>query len=343
MDDRRDGKTLECNSLIHSLYKAFQEQEDCDITFYVKDEDIQAHKFILNLRSDVLKTMINNKLSYENDKIVIKDPEVEAEDFRQFLQYLYTDDCEISESNVKVLLHLGHMYAVPALLEKCAAFIQKNLNADDVFNYAKIGLLYSDDCSLLKKCMEYLKENDVFNNYNALYRAKVSAELVKKIVEECERSDSLTEDRLFKAVFNWAEFECKQKELEENSANYKAVIADIISFIKFEDLKAITLATTVSDNELLPEIEIFQYLRKAVIAESNAVPRLANNKESKFKNNNNRRNKWRNNRERYEPNQNEYREYRHSPENNDWYGQARNAERQNFDWDVDVHNVEGHW
>uniref|UniRef100_A0AC34FDK8 BTB domain-containing protein n=1 Tax=Panagrolaimus sp. ES5 TaxID=591445 RepID=A0AC34FDK8_9BILA len=288
---------MDGTSLIQSLYKAFKEQADCDITFIVKDEDIKAHKFMISLRSEVLKTMLNNKLSYENDKIVIKDPEVEAEDFRQFLQYLYTDNCEISESIVKVLLHLGHMYVVPSLLESCTSYIQMSLQNDNIFAYAELGLLYGDDCKLMKNCLEYLSENDVLVRKNVLYDAKASLELVKKIVGECERTNSVTEDHLFKAIFKWAQFECVQRALDKNASNLKAVITDILPLIKFDKLKSITLATTISDNKLLPETEIFQYLRKAVITESNAEFGTEFFFGNKRKHNNNNRKPWQYNRD----------------------------------------------
>ena len=107
------------------------------------------------------------------------------------------------------------MYDVRLLLEKCVEFVKENFTPENILEFAELGLIYSDTCSLYQRCLEslprYLKLNDL------CYRAdenspKVtwcSPELVLKIAQEfeslpggdfLERSPAMSEDLFFKKV-----------------------------------------------------------------------------------------------------------------------------------------------
>ena len=56
--------------------------------------------------------MIENPFSYLDGKLLVTDPEVTFEDFKAFLKFLYTDECEIDAINLKTMLHLGNRFTV---------------------------------------------------------------------------------------------------------------------------------------------------------------------------------------------------------------------------------------
>ena len=51
--------------------------------------------------------MIKGPMAPEDQRHFINDPKIGYEDFKNFIKFLYTDECEITEENVENLLHLG--------------------------------------------------------------------------------------------------------------------------------------------------------------------------------------------------------------------------------------------
>uniref|UniRef100_A0A914XWW3 BTB domain-containing protein n=1 Tax=Panagrolaimus superbus TaxID=310955 RepID=A0A914XWW3_9BILA len=261
-------ETLNTLPLTEALHQLLDQKLDCDVTFYIGGEDIQAHKFMLNFRCPGLYTMIHNKLAFKNGKVIIDDPEVLPAEFRTFLEYLYTDTCRITDANVKTLLHLGDMYDVPNLLEYCTEYLERRFSAASIINSAQLGILYSERCSLLAKCLQYISHTSYLNRYSASFHWKLaSPELVLKVAQECKRWNGFTEDVLFKAIIEWAKQECVRKKFDINAKNMNTVLSQIILHIKFQDLKPLTLATTVTDYKLLTNEKMLECLRKAVIEE----------------------------------------------------------------------------
>uniref|UniRef100_A0AC34GDC3 BTB domain-containing protein n=1 Tax=Panagrolaimus sp. ES5 TaxID=591445 RepID=A0AC34GDC3_9BILA len=234
--------------LTEALHQLLDQKLDCDVTFHIDGEDIQAHKFMLNFRCPGLYVMIHNELSYKDGKVIIDDPNVLPAEFRTFLEYLYTDTCRITDANVKTLLHLGDMYDVPNLLEFCTEYLVRRFSAASIMNSAQLGILYSERCSLLAKCLQYISNTSYLNRYSASFHWKLaSPELVLKVAQECKRWNGFTEDVLFKAIIEWAKQECIRNKLDVNATNMNTILLQIIPHIKFHELKPLTLATTVTE------------------------------------------------------------------------------------------------
>uniref|UniRef100_A0A914QPN7 BTB domain-containing protein n=1 Tax=Panagrolaimus davidi TaxID=227884 RepID=A0A914QPN7_9BILA len=252
--------------LTTALQQLFDQKLDWDVTFHIGGEDIQAHTFMLKFRSPGLKAMINNELSYENGKIIITDPNLTAADFQTFLEFLYTDACKVTDGNVKTLLRLGDMYDVPTLLEYCTNFLEKKFCDAKIISIAELGVLYSERCSLLTKCLHYLSHKCYLNRYStSFYWKEASPELVQKVTQGCKRSGQFTEEVLFKAIIEWSKQECTRNKCDINAENIQIILSQIIPHIKFQDLKPLTLATTASEFKLLPEDNMLDVLRKSVI------------------------------------------------------------------------------
>ena len=72
---------LECNHYM------FEHQIHCDVHFRVGEaaQLIGAHRYVLESRSDVFTVMFHGPLA---EKDVVEVPEVEPEDFKEFLRYV---------------------------------------------------------------------------------------------------------------------------------------------------------------------------------------------------------------------------------------------------------------
>uniref|UniRef100_A0A914PJJ5 BTB domain-containing protein n=1 Tax=Panagrolaimus davidi TaxID=227884 RepID=A0A914PJJ5_9BILA len=256
------NKTKSVNETLKFL---FESKKNTDVTFVIHGRELEAHKLVVTSRSSVLEAMIYNDLAPKNGKHLIGDPKITFEDFENFLQFLYTDKCEMTAENIENLLHLSIFYDVEFLTQKCVKLIKSSLNFENIMKFSEIGILYSDSCNLLDICIsklpEYIK-NISFNFRENNIEKWISPELALKIVEKCPRNKNDTENQIFKKVYEWAtKITDEQNVLTEN---VKMILEPFLPFIKFEDLEPITLATIVKDDNLLDPEHFSDIICKAV-------------------------------------------------------------------------------
>uniref|UniRef100_A0A914QXF7 BTB domain-containing protein n=1 Tax=Panagrolaimus davidi TaxID=227884 RepID=A0A914QXF7_9BILA len=94
-------------SLKETFDSFFKTKKNTDVTFVIHGKELEAHKLIVTSRSPVLEAMVYNDLAPKNGKHLIGDPKITFEDFENFLQFLYTDKCEMTAENIENLLHLS--------------------------------------------------------------------------------------------------------------------------------------------------------------------------------------------------------------------------------------------
>lgn len=64
-----------------------------DVKFYVGNQKlIEAHKFLLGLRSPVFKLMFWSSSRFTCESDIIKIPDIEPSAFENILRYIYTDE-----------------------------------------------------------------------------------------------------------------------------------------------------------------------------------------------------------------------------------------------------------
>uniref|UniRef100_A0A914P9B3 BTB domain-containing protein n=1 Tax=Panagrolaimus davidi TaxID=227884 RepID=A0A914P9B3_9BILA len=284
-------------TLSDEIGQLFISQDDCDITFIVQDENIFAHSLIVSCRSPVLKAMIKGPMTAKNNNcFAITDPDLKIEDFKNFLQFLYTDFCEINDGNCQMMLRLGDMYDVPQLLEKCAEFCKTRFTFLNILSYSELGLQYADTCSLLEKCLQAIPkllfpfqkqymvygltigdDCETLSIYNGSKNVLIKPELVKIIAEKCERTVEFNEEVLFEKILKWAEENCKENKKKVTPENLKFYMEEIIPYILFENLSTLTLATKVFNNNLLPEGVLLNFICQSVVEATpengNSIPR----------------------------------------------------------------------
>uniref|UniRef100_A0AC34GJ41 BTB domain-containing protein n=2 Tax=Panagrolaimus sp. ES5 TaxID=591445 RepID=A0AC34GJ41_9BILA len=108
-------------STVKELYRNLYEDKDdnADVTFLVHGEELKAHKIIVSGRSEMLKAMLNFPAPPVDPRYPVNDEVIQANDFKQFLKFLYLDECDVNYTNIGALLHISEMYLVPLLKAKC--------------------------------------------------------------------------------------------------------------------------------------------------------------------------------------------------------------------------------
>lgn len=169
---------------------------DVHFTFSGKSESIPAHKCHLVVVSNVFNVMFNGSWK-EKDDVDIVDASPAA--FKEFLQFFYCNEVEITMENVKEVLHLGQKYLVPACVNACTLFLMNMLTNKNVcFAY---GLSISNDLKDLKKLCEAkigLNSEEIFQTHGFL-------ECHREILDHIIQMESLacSEKKIFRACMAW--------------------------------------------------------------------------------------------------------------------------------------------
>ena len=83
---------------------------------------IPAHKFILAIGSPVFEAMFYGELAETKDTIEL--PDCDYESLLELFRYLYSDEVNLSGSNVMGVLYLAKKYIVPSLTDKCVEYLK---------------------------------------------------------------------------------------------------------------------------------------------------------------------------------------------------------------------------
>ncbi|XP_029636543.1 ankyrin repeat and BTB/POZ domain-containing protein 1-like [Octopus sinensis] len=162
-----------------------------DIGFIVEGYRFLGHKCILSTRTDYFKVLLTDHFNEsENSEGIpfLSLHEVSALVFRQIMYFIYTDSCEISESNVSDVLYTADIYLLPGLKRQCANFMSKNLEVQQVVSVLRIARLFNL-YRLQNQCAEYMATNLV-----KVIQLPDFAELVQEdahSVKERQETDSI--------------------------------------------------------------------------------------------------------------------------------------------------------
>lgn len=86
-----------------NCYNFYRNDQLCDIQFMVEGEQISAHKIILAIHSDYFKNMFTGK--FKDSKLLeIKHIEITPNSLKLLIQFIYTSQLTINESNVEVII-----------------------------------------------------------------------------------------------------------------------------------------------------------------------------------------------------------------------------------------------
>ena len=95
-----------------------------DVTFLVDNQTVNTHSHILSSRSEYFKALLTHK----TDTSSIEVEDCDANTFRAFIEYLYTNNIQnVGSACILDLTTMADKYAVDGLLELCA----KSMTIDD--------------------------------------------------------------------------------------------------------------------------------------------------------------------------------------------------------------------
>ena len=188
----------------------------CDVEFSVVDSNgdevsIPAHKYVLAISSPVFEAMFYGPLA-EDHKRPIPITDCTKEGLQEMLRYVYSDEIQLSGSNVLEVLRVANKYIMPFLEEKCREYLLKELRPEDVFSVLPLGQKIADE-KLEQHCWTIV-DSETQRAVCSEPFLNTSREMLCQILGR----DSLRvkELDLFQAVDKWVSMRIEEKRLENN-------------------------------------------------------------------------------------------------------------------------------
>ena len=207
---------------------------------------IPAHKFILAIGSPVFEAMFYGELAETKDTIEL--PDCDYESLLELFRYMYSDEANISGSNVMGVLYLAKKYIVPSLADKCREYLQENRDPSNVFSILSSSLKYEEK-ALEDRCWKVIE-----NQTEASVKSEGFETIERSLLEDIVARDSLTikEVALFKAVDGWATKQCEKQGLVADGKVKRRIIGErAIKAIRFPLMTIEEFASVVIDTNLL--------------------------------------------------------------------------------------------
>ena len=235
-----------------------------DVKFVVRKSDceseskqvIPAHKFVLSIGSPVFEAMFYGELAETRDSIEL--PDCEYESLLELFRYFYSDEVNLSGTNVMGVLYLAKKYMVPSLADKCTEYLQDNLDPSNVFSILPSAQKYEEK-NLVDRCWNVIDEQT-----EAAVKSEGFATIERSLLEAVIVRDTLRirEVDLFQAVDLWATKECEKQGLAADGKVKRRILgAQIIKAIRFPVMKQEEFAAVVLDANILTREEIIIFFK----------------------------------------------------------------------------------
>ena len=211
---------------------------------------IPAHKFVLAISSPVFYAMFYGQMAETTDSIEL--PDCDYESLFELFRFMYTDEANLSGSNVMQVLYLANKYMVPSLAVKCTAYLRENLKASNVFCILPHAQKFEDK-DLEDRCWEVIEkqtEEAVTSDEFVTVERSVVASVVEREVLNVKEVD------LFKAVDRWVTKESERQGLNPEGDVKRSILGEeIVKEIRFPLMSLSEFASVVIDSHILTSKE----------------------------------------------------------------------------------------
>ena len=242
----------------------FNNEHLSDVKFSVRGSDgesetdrlITAHKFVLSIGSPVFEAMFYGELAETKDTIQL--PDCDYESLLELFRYLYSDEVNLSGSNVLGVLYLAKKYMVPSLDEKCKDYLQDKLDPSNVFTILPTAQKYEEK-NLVDRCWK------VIDSQTEQALKSDGFEMIEKTLLEAlvqRETLEIKEVELFKACDRWAINQCRKQGLATDGELKRRVLGEeIIKAIRYAVMKQEEFAGVVLDAKILIPDEIVTFFK----------------------------------------------------------------------------------
>ena len=214
-------------------------------------KSIPAHKFVLAISSPVFYAMFYGELAETGGTIEL--PDCDSESLLELFRYLYSDEVNLTGSNVMQVLYLAKKYLVPSLAERCTEYLREHLEASNVFSILPQAQKFEDK-DLEERCWSVIESHT-----EEAVTSDDFVTLERSVVESVVKRERLNvkEVDLFKAVDRWANRAVEKQGLTpESKVKRKVLGEEIVKAIRFPVMSYNEFASVVLDCCILTKGEL---------------------------------------------------------------------------------------
>ena len=219
-----------------------------------------AHKYVLATSSAVFFSMFYGEIPPKEFPICIED--AEAESFKEFLRFLYTDDCKVTAENAIGVLYLAKKYLISSLAEKCCKILEASIKPENVFAVLEQAVHFDE------KELEEKSWNIIAKKTQECLNSEAFCDIGLQTLNSLLKKESLavTEVELFKAVLKWTDNECARQgiNIEEDKTARRRVLGDSVYEIRFLEMSQEDIIKDVCKTGILTDSEAICILQNVL-------------------------------------------------------------------------------
>uniref|UniRef100_A0A914PP13 BTB domain-containing protein n=1 Tax=Panagrolaimus davidi TaxID=227884 RepID=A0A914PP13_9BILA len=250
------------------IFEAFKAQnpEMFDVVFEIEGKKLYAEKLRLSIVSTTFNSMLSDRWISKNDVIPIKD--YSFNDFKEFLTFIYSGECQLSDKNILTMIDIAEFYQVNSFKKYCDYYMSNvEHNLKNVFKAFEISNRYPNLEEMKRSLKGFVKQN-----FEEFVKCKRFLKADKSVIEEFAslQSKRIPKEEIFKAVYEWVEYQVVKKQEELNEENFnkndaiKAEITPFLSNFEFNKMKLSFLNDFVDERVFIfPNDEFKDFLQKA--------------------------------------------------------------------------------
>ncbi|XP_028394935.1 BTB/POZ domain-containing protein 6-like [Dendronephthya gigantea] len=230
---------------------------DVLITLEGSEQKFYAHKYVLCTSSSAFHGIFSGGLAEMlTNSLHISDSDPDS--MMEFLTFLYTDECNLTSTNIVSVMYLAKKYTVPSLVNKCSKELSSVLEPTEALSILEEAMQY-DQMELVEECWEVIESfpNKVIKSagFSSIRHATLVSLLKRKNLQ-------IPEIELFQAVLKWADYQCAKNNLDQTPESRRNVIGDAIHEIRFLAMTQEEFAQIVSPSRLLSTNEMVHIYEK---------------------------------------------------------------------------------
>lgn len=230
-----------------NLRKLYLNESTADVHFVFAQERtaevkrIPAHKCLLAIASAVFHRMFFGELKEEDDVHIV---DVSADGFKEFLQFFYMEEVNLTGDNLAEVITLADKYDVPGCMHLCEQFLEITLTLDSICWCYELATLFRLQ-HLIDMCEERicLETKSVFDSDGFLHCPR---QLLARILAlECLSCDEID---ILHATMRWATEACKREHIDATIAtNQRQQLAECFDLIRFPAMSSEDFSKCLSE------------------------------------------------------------------------------------------------
>ena len=230
-----------------------------DVKFLVREsvdgrrkQVLPAHKFVLAIGSPVFEAMFYSDLAETKDTIEL--PDCDYGSLLELFRFMYSDEVNLSGSNVMGVLYLATKYEVSSLSDKCTEYLKENVDSSNVLSILPCAQTYDKE-SLEEECWKVIDEHT-----EAVVKSDDFVTIQRSLLEAVVKRDTLNiaEVELFKGLMRWATKKLEKEGIVRGDGQeIREILGErMVKSIRFPAMEWKNFASVVLDTKILTFDEV---------------------------------------------------------------------------------------